>query len=80
MGKTKTKYPIDITIQFLHPTFKDTYDEKIVILTMNSTPLTYANIKKVYDQFLEEFDINTPAFMELLSNDGREEIMQNFQI
>lgn len=41
MGKSKTKYPVDIAIQFLHPAFNDTFDEKIVVLSVNSTPLTF---------------------------------------
>lgn len=41
MGKSKTKYPVDITIQFLYPALDDTFDEKIVILSVNNTPLTF---------------------------------------
>jgi hypothetical protein len=44
MGKTKTKYPVDITIQFVHPVIKESYNEKIVTLSMNTTPLTFAHI------------------------------------
>ena len=44
MGKTKTKYPVEITIQFIHPVIRESYKEKIVTKRMSSSPLRFGHI------------------------------------
>jgi hypothetical protein len=48
MGKTKTKYPLDIIIEFCLINSDNSFLEKEVVLNVHSSPLIYENIKGPY--------------------------------